>query len=434
MLWLLAIPALLVTVLVFYYHFDETLRPDVATILNTKPADVPAAQNGYFALLGLAAPDNVEPFQMGQDIVAASNKYYAEKGLKALDAEIDIPGSHANAPQYGKEKLCNENKVSVCLSDVRKNKTAAKALVERNQLLLKRYQTLHHASQFQQVGYLYPYSDTIKVNKIFQAFIALEWDAKHYKEAFASLQDEHAFWRRVMNSDVSLTGRMVSLAILQRNLQLVAELTADCPRCLSGTATVQALFNPLQAAEYSVRNVIEHDARFMYGVLDSGIAEDSKKSVVSKLMYTLAFKKNAAVNKIFTTYSQVIQLSECPLPHYTDCYQTYSKFMDQEINYLSWAFIEDPMGTSIAEDSRLHYDEYIFAAINYEAKRRLVMLKTDLGMNNIKPDDIAGYLLSHGKAYSNPLNGQPVEWDAQHKVLRLRFPPEIKQKPVEVSL
>lgn len=434
LLWLLLTPVVLIASAVVYYQFDEALRPEVVAVLNHKPAPVPEEQNGYYPLLGLFAPADVAPRQKGLAIMAETKKRHEEKALAPWSVS-DVRDAQAISPKLGSLKVCEDNKVSHCLRDVRKNKAAYKTLVADNQLLLTRYREVHHHPEFQETTpHFFGYSDIIKMNRLAQSDIALKWDAKNYQQALTLLRNEHHFWRRVVSSEVSLLGRMIGLAILQRNLNLALELMSDCSDCIIDQTIMLDILTPTAPAELSVRKVFAYESRFIYDILNTGVMDIENDLPLGNVLSSLAFKKNSAANKIVNIHDHVIRLSECPLEQYTSCYRECKKYTHRELDYLSLEFLDDPVGKILAEITTPAYKDYVFAAIQHEALRRLVLAKYYLGKNAIKPDAIENYLQTHNQEFGNPVTGKPIEWDAKQRLLKMSFPAEIEQPAIEVSL
>lgn len=434
-LWsILLVPVIVIVAAVVYYQFDAKLRPDVAALVYFAPAQVPEDKNGYYVLLGMFAPANVEPRQKASEIIAEAKKRYAANGSMAVSDVTEVRDAWVLSPRLGRNKICNADKASRCLEEVRKDTAAVKTLLETNQIVLQRYRSAFLYPQFQETEYYFGLAGVMDMNRLAQADIAVKWLAKDYQQALTLLSDESYFWRRAASSDVSLITRMIGMAILQRNLRLTEELLADCSKCVTGQFVKSDIFEPMTPAELSIGKAFRYEAKLMFNALHSGqeMAKDSSR--LEKVLYALVYKKNTTINKLVTINQQTIRLSECPLTGYANCFHEYKTAMHRKVEYLSWEFLDDPLGSVMAEVAKPAYDGYVFAAIKYESLRRLVLAKYQIGKKEIKQNDIAAYLQERNQVLGNPVTGKPIEWDAKTGVLRMSFPAEIEQKPIEVAL
>ncbi len=434
LLWVLLVPVILLTCAAVYYQFDEKLRPDVAAIVNYTPEQVPEDKNGYYALLGMFAPANVEPRQKALEIIAEAKKRYAANGSMAVSDVTEVRDAWVLSPKLGRNKICNADKASRCLDEVRKDTAAVKTLLATNQVVLQRYRSVFSYPQFQETEYYFGLTGVMDMNRLAQADIALKWLAKDYQQALTLLSDESYFWRRAASSDVSLITRMIGMAILQRNLRLTEELLADCSKCVTGQFVKSDIFEPMPPAELSIGKAFRYETRLMFNALSAGLEVEKNSSRLEKILYALAYKKNTTVNKLVTINQQTIKLSECPLPGYVNCFREYKAAMNRKVEYLTWEFLDDPLGNVMAEVAKPAYDGYVFAAIKYESLRRLVLAKYQIEKKEIKKNDIAAYLQERHQVLGNPITGKAIEWDAKQQLLRMTFPAEIEQKPIEVSL
>ena len=145
------------------------------------------------------------------------------------------------------------------------------------------------------------------------------------------------------------------------------------------------------------------------------------------VVYHMIFKKNSMDNKLFSVYNNMALLSECSLKSIISCHSEHIDRNNQKIKFLSLGFADDPLGTIVSEIARPAYISYPWTMFRIEAKRRLLIIKLQLGMNEININEIDEFLSRLPKELKSPFSGTNIEFKKGKNQLQIDCGKEIDE-------
>jgi hypothetical protein len=408
----------LVVVAVIYYQFDDDLNPDVIKVLNHPPKMIEVSKNGYYPLLGLYAAKDSKPVDYALAIIDQAKKQYQEDNNIAVLSVSDLVKSREINISAKNDYLCYALN-NVCLELVKKHKTLIAKILKDNSLIIQRFRKTYRFNEFQETPYLLGFEGMLKAHHLVLTDIAFQWLNGNKDIALDNLSKDLEFWRMVTRGDISLITRMIAVAMVSNNLNLWSEVVTDCRGCELIDAKMTAINQPLTAAELSLRKVFAIEYRYMYALSEKAMQEEIDRSITSKIVHSLFFKKNNTLNKIRTVHEDIIDLSECDFSHYHECDDRYMAKMLETPDYLSWEFIDNPVGSILAAIAQPAYTGYARIYFEQEVKRRLIIVKHRIYKNKIKLSSIQTYLNSLSPELRNPFDGSAIKWDMDSQTLMM---------------
>jgi len=254
LLGLLAIPVVFYVFLVLYNLRDDALDPQVEKIMAAAPPQIPAAENGYFAWVGVVGPADQDPHAWGQrwvrEALEADKKAAADLNASttlSIDAEKRKDGLS------NKGIACGE-KIETCLETVAAQPDAARAVLEKGQVALARGDAALAYPAYQEVwrpefSYTSPIPGYANFYRQLSATrFALAVAEGRHDQALEQLGSEMPFHARQMAGAVTLIEKMVAVASLRNDYLLLNQYLARHPAEAKQRAeSLAALLAPLSA-------------------------------------------------------------------------------------------------------------------------------------------------------------------------------------------
>jgi len=402
--------------LLIYYQFDEELNPEIKIIMNHDFNTIPINSNAYFHLLGLYTEKDKMPHAAGLEIIKSAQLLISNKLSIYIDIG-NIKGITRNPPNTKQNGMCNSLDVS-CISDAKINRLAYIKSIESNKQLLSRYRELFNYRSFEETLILFGFEYLIETHRLFLTDVALLWLDGDRKKALEYLQGDIKFWSMLTKSDISLVTRMLTAAILERDLKFISGIISDCKTCDGFFTNLSSILLAIEQQDKSFRKVFAYEFR-QFGSLDYSEIQIEQDDNNEALLMSLYYKKNAMQNKIYEGYSLVINNSECPISNYIQCYEKYSKLSNQNISFLSFTFLSDPIGSILSNIASPNYSEYVWQTFKLEAIRRLVLVKNQIYIRQIQSSDINSYLASLPAELASPFLNTEIKWSVDKNSLEI---------------
>lgn len=131
---LIVLPVAALTALIVANLHDEPLDPELTSLLSTKPPQIAAAENGYFAWIGVAGPESEPPHAWGYrwfaEALRADRAPFGETPALAINAEVRKDGLQLE------DFACRE--IESCLAAVAKWPADARAVLDKGRVTLAR--------------------------------------------------------------------------------------------------------------------------------------------------------------------------------------------------------------------------------------------------------------------------------------------------------
>lgn len=261
---LFLLPVAGLTALVAVNLRDEPLDPALAALLLAEPPQMAAAENGYFAWIGVAGPENEAPHAWGhrwyQEALRADRASLAEAQPLAIDAEVR------------KESLRVEDiacrKIESCLSAVARSPTAAHAVLDQGRVTLARGDVALAMPAYQEPWRPdYSFASSLPTASPHYRLLsatrfALAVSEERHDAALDLLARTMAFHRRQAQGASTLIEKLLALANLQADLRLLNQYLLYAPEAArQREARIAELLTPVPADVTSLQQPILTELR-----------------------------------------------------------------------------------------------------------------------------------------------------------------------------
>jgi hypothetical protein len=398
--------------------FDEELSPEAAAYLAPEKTAVPDARNAYLALLGIDARPGTPPHQAGRKRLDAMAAAFAADPLVG-----DVPSlSGEKNPLAASGAYAGCKGTSSCLRDVAGD-DGARAFVETNGLLLKRYRELLDYPEFSDAVPpsafgtfpLYP-PLLMQARQLFHADIARRvlQSAASAEKAFADLARQIEFDRRNLAAAGHSLSKLVFAAHLRDDYLLLSEALQAAPA--EGANAARAVLRPVTEREKSLAKVLRSEGRQSAETLRrlrqamlrfrnpyADIAAENPQmevrspfpshSKAANFLLAWLYQPNAAINEWFRMHQAVVALAAEPVTGRMEAARGEDKWVRDFGKELS----PNPFnlaGISAARKRVLpgHVLRYSFFLDDLDGLVRLVVLKSEILSRKLPPSRLGAYL------------------------------------------
>ena len=411
--------AIIIACLLIYYQFDEDLSPDVIRTLNYVPDKIPVKENAFYYLLGLYTDRNSLPLDKGFEILNAAEKHYSKDNTGTVFFVSDLPNSNVLAPNMLKHEICYSNE-QPCLEDAKNNETLYLQVIEKNRVILDRLQHLYQFDKYKEPKYPLALNDAVKLQKIALAQVAIMWNKGDRSNALEFLTRNANFWRMVSRSEISLINRMISIANIRFNYNLLSEIVVACHGCVELSDHLPEILTPITKQELSMRKTMDYEYRYTYALFEKEYKKERDNNG-EEIFEALLFKKNSFHNKMYSMYSRFILLSECEVKLYPKCHENFVKKTKERNGFVSLEFIDDPVSYILVEIAIPAYENYGSQYFSFVGKSRLIRVQHHLYVNKVKKSDYQAYLSNLPDKLKSPFNGKPITWNTGKNELNIDF-------------
>lgn len=261
---LLLLPVAALTFLVFANLHDEPLDPTLAALLTAEPPQIAAAENGYFAWIGVPGPEKEPPHAWGyrwfQEALRADRAPFGETQALAIDAEVRKDSLRVE--DFG----CRE--IESCLAAVAKWPADARAVLEKGRLTLARGDVALAMPAYQE-PWRPDFSFTSALPRQPQHYrllgatrFALAVSEGRHDAALDLLERAMAFHRRQAQGAATLIEKLLALANLHSDLQLLNQYMLHAPAAArQREARIAGLLAPLPGDATSLQRAILTELR-----------------------------------------------------------------------------------------------------------------------------------------------------------------------------
>lgn len=443
---MLGIPLLLVAI----NAVDQDIKPEIIAFADLSNDDVPEKDNGYFAWVGLSAPIGENPHALGVKVVAQINERLDSSPMEMIETDALF------GPQQLKFKgnvsgLCGRDSTG-CLDRYRSNISDIQNALRDNRTFLDRYRALYAYPHFRETVlsriiapiFLEP-AILANLLRAQQALVALEGNPQ---TALRNLRDDTAYWRRILEQSRSLISRMVAVATIHGNAQLISEIATTFP--LDGQTLAIAIdtVRPLAASGSDLGKVFRYE--FAYGMHIFAHASTYSNQpcpselwldcLLQRLVDSLLLKPNATINLHYETYRNATALNRLPAPAFIETVRSRRADKQSQSDWpWSWHFAYNPVGKIFASMAGNLHDSFTGRIHNLDGFLRLVSLQIAIKQAAIRDADIPEFLGRTRPELRNPYTGEPMQWDRQSRALYFngmseKTDEELLGKRIEVRL
>lgn len=409
--WIIAALLLLVAVFFIVNHLDETLQPNAEQLLQPQLVQIPPESNAYFTLIGLSAPSGVSAAEWGMKI-SQGNKVHTPPAL-SNDSVCDLEEHHCL-------RLAKQHPEQL------QQALIAQAELATRYVAARQFPQFAESSGKQNLDPFPNFSAAFRAQALRHAQIGLWVEAGNIDAVMTELTEDMAFQRRCLAGAQTLIGKMVTLAALQRDYVLLADLVREKPAEMVAQQTrVRALLTPINTAERDMLPAIRHEFRMLSNALRSFkydlLREEWGQPAVwidairAPLMENLLLR-NASINRLYQLEQADEALAQAA-PQSFALKQAEAQALMIQLSEVDWRYFYNPVGKWLVDLSRADYHRYILRPLELDAFIRLLTLQQQVTAQNITDADIPQFLTSKVATLPNPFNGQAVGWDATRREL-----------------
>lgn len=410
---------------------DDALRPEVAAAMAFNPPSAEAMRrNGYFTMMGLAAPPDQDAHAAGERFFAvqlAGYKQFRQTG----DDKAATPPPFAPTAVPAAPLRCDAEVRDCYAHYVDKAATARQRLAEQA-VLLQRYLSLRTLPVYEEVVPPYTgvqfayYQHLVAASELVGVRAALAWHAGRRDEALALLAANAQLHQRLRGGARTLLGGMIVVAMDLRQQRLVAGMArALTPGDRSAPwAALQALLiTPPPAPDMLLGErqlaLGTFDMLLLQTWLDSVVQQPAARWGANRLT-RMAYLPHATLNASYDDWQQAMALASAPADQFSaradalrrdwaDRLQGEGKLPVRLRNAsghvllgMTGAFTMQPFL------ERIH---------DAEGHRRLVRLLIAAHRDAVPAADMPAWLARQPDALHDPYLKRPMAWEADTQTL-----------------
>jgi hypothetical protein len=425
---------------------DEPLTARTEALLRL-PADASRPEdNIYVALQGLDAAPGRSVIEVGQ---ARIERYNAN-----VDAVLRDPTPAKLAALQARDPDHLDFKGDVTFlqplggsvwSAAARHQPQIEQLLADNSELYQRYLALIALRSYRETARpsdLAPFAMTpTQVRKLFLAAIALHLrsDFAHERElALADLESDVQLWRAVLKGDGELLWKMLSIANLESDYLLLADLIADGQVMLPPGETADTLVPLFDLREWDVGTAFPSEFRIICSFLrrsDLSVTAFSREraahgavrgwlSTAENRLTGHFLKLNATENLLARETERQMLTAADPAKFFAA--RALGGWLPDNQSVWTLPLSYNPVGKILVAVATPMYDSYPPRAWDGAALQRLVRAGYEIRRQRIAPEAIPAFLRLHPEVATHPASGRPFLWDAASGELRV---PILAQEP-----
>lgn len=376
--------------------------------------------NAYVHLLGLAAAPDVDPVARGRARKAWMEGLDPSSGASGVP---EMPGTDANwraaRPQAVADLASACPGGAACVEALRANPEVLDQWLASEQWLLDRYRRMLSVPAWRETvprdpramaGYM-PALDAQTLHLLVARQHAVAGEADVVRSL---LEDDLAFWRRVLASSDLLISKMIAVAAVRRHFELGGLALRELPSGTVDQPIPPSWRRPLSDAERSLSRAFAGEWHYSAGFLAANapvealLPQDSAWERLPARLLRPGFQLQATLNLDAVRKTRWAAVSERPYPELGQAIDAARREQAEDQRMFR---LYNPVGTlldSVAAVSS--YADYVARANDVEGMRRAALLAVAMREAGIQPPDADGFVRESDMR--NPYNGAPFEWDA----------------------
>ncbi len=436
---------------------DEDLLPEARAVLEAKPK-VPPEQNAFYAMVGIAASPERDPFQVGRQIVERQVAFVTEKGPMAEGLKYDdLKGLSLSAKPFRLKRCDTLGMASggeTCLERLRQQQLLLAAEQQAHATLLRRYRDLSRYPHFENTlapsagtGLLVDWSSVIDASTLTDAAIAQEVGVTAKQASvLLALHDDLLLWRRFGRDANTLLDRMLVTSILSRKLQMVSDLLREHPDLARNHKDLLvSIALPLDPNEIDLLRPLDGELRFSSSLIHAAFAPGAGTMTFTTGIWAdavnflgrKAMRLNATYNMRFR---HLRKLADLNLQGGAALLAQQAE-IDEKQRTIHWGdprhYLYNPAGKIMFAVGTSLQASYGYRMQDLLGFSRMVELQRRLAADGISGDAVAAYIGKSGTELPDPYTGRAFRYDASQRKIFMDAhgtPPTGKVKTLAVIL
>jgi hypothetical protein len=425
---------------------DDELLPEVLQLLQERPGQITADENGYFAWIGVVGPADVDPHLWGRRWFAQA--LTADKdvvsGELPIDSEVDSSYSQREGiPCVGAEG---------CLAEVGNHQDVANEILQQFSRQLDRCDAVLGYKNYQEawrpdLKFSSPFPHYPFVcGRIKAVRIALAVAEQRDSQVIAHLEDEIALHVRQLKGSITLLEKLLAIRSLRNDYLLLNDYLIKRPEIVSlYSDRIELLLAPLDKKARSMAEVLKSEwlfsARSFLGLEElTSKSIDHEKGiftheygVIDRMADTLLFLPNATVNETFQWYSELADLEQLSGDDYLAAIANVGEHQETDSDFsFSDLTFRNPVGSILASISRPYMLNYFKARDELLAIGASVAFHYRLIRQEIQDHEIHGAV--ENAQLFHRFTGEKAVWDRENRQLVYPGSTEFGVEEVRVRL
>jgi hypothetical protein len=394
-------------------------KPDAMATLKKVFADRPTvadADNAFLDVHGFAAPEGVDPHELGARRVAWLEKFRVDPETAGDDPgkpALDVKGSRSQALRQV-IAACRAAVARACGSALERVKGNL-PLSDIEPVLLARYEVLLARRGWYEIGTAVPraplpsYEGTMEAQRLLLIRLGDAAAAGDVEKVRTTLSQDLAFWRRMLGSSDVLISKMMGLAGIRQHFSLGSHLLRVLPADRVMDAIPAQWHEEFSADELSMRRpmageIVLSEALYkeaeagLYGLDWMNEPGDELQDPVDRLMNRVSDVRSSGLTlgQIADYYLSAAEAFQAPLSEYEAAAAKLAK-----------RYPSSKMGSDIGQ--------YALRIGSAEGMRRAALLTARLRSHSVSVTELENRL---GESpLRNPYNGQPFVWEAADQAI-----------------
>ena len=408
---------------------DEPLSPQAAAYGEPRSPGVPGNENGYYALVGLGAPD-------GADAIVYARAWIEEARAAA---RAHRPEKRSQESRAKRPLTCDPAQAS-CLAVAKEKPDEVKAHIEAYREDLARYEALIGFKRYEEV-LDYPlrlaaefpqYGSVTAAHRAYVLRAAMQAQSGNMEAALSAIERDIAFQRAMMTGSRTLLGKVVAGVDYWRDLAFLSDLMQNRrAEVRPHLAQVRGMLKATEFPAEGMSALIESEFGFRKALLKNPLAPEevgNNPVLVEKLAMKFLYKPNATLNQEVRHLAAVAKAMDLPV---NEGSAALEKILLDDALMSSWQYIDNPAGnflrrvpfTGSGRDAyqrlRLH---------DVRAYARLVALQAEIAAANIETGKVGAFVAASDARFHDPYSGKPMAWDAASRRLSVELQSKVTQQ------
>lgn len=410
------------------FAWDAELDAGPRAWLDADLSQAPVTDNGYYALLGLFAPPDVDPAAAGRAQVRRHRVAVAHPTVNSLQ---DRGHSDPVTPSVvvGTNSLCLVE-VEQCLGYLQREADTVRSLVLANQPWVDRYRRLYAYPRFVTAAEpgpgepQLPLGDLFELHRLIIMEIGLEFLTRSRMRALDGLKTDIDFQRRLLVNADSFELKMAARKMFSRDVLLYAQLIDSRSYIHRHLPTFDVQLQDLSDVERSLAKATKREFRRVASTLmtanESGAI--AHESALPARVVRAVYKPNATVNMSYAYFERVINLTALDSEEFAHGWP-----YEIRVQRSAWDYVCNPVGSLLSDIVAPSLEEQVMALHDTDGLLRMVRLKKRIRAAEIAAEFIPEFLEEQSPVLHAPYDGMAFAWDVQHSHLYFDGPKGSRQ-------
>lgn len=428
---------------------DDALDAEAARLLALSPPQIAAADNGYFAWIGVVGPASEPAYDWGRrwfEQALAADKRAGIGDDEAVTLAID----HERRSENFTSKDLPCNKAETCLDEVVAAPGAARELLAKAGTTLERADSALAFPDYQEAwrpdfGFRSPLPvHPPYLRQLASTRFALALVEHRDSQALGQLGREMAFHTRQAATAVTLVEELIAVSRLDNDYRLLGSYLGHYPASARQHAEqIAGLLAPIPKDALGLRRVMSTEClvglRMFLTLKDEARRKKQEGSAAGSIglpgseadvLASFLYLPNATANGHYRTYLPWLELDGKAGPDYRRALAAIrQQGRDTEEFSLADLAVRNPVGNILLRIGTPDFGRYYFRRDDLIALRAAVALQFDLLRRNIRDDESIRRAVGEAQLV-HPFTGETPVWDASRRTLSYQARPERKDQPL----